>query len=95
MRRLNARCSASAREKSRPLGGGSARSPPRLALRQIRGDVSEVPQPWRALGEIALEPAHRRLFVLRRAALRVEMDELQEVFQRQVRELASSVLGQP
>ena len=40
-------------------------------------------------------PPPRRRLSLRGAALEVEVDELQEVFKRQVWELASRVLSQP
>ncbi len=63
--------------------------------RQLCGDLGEVPKSRRTFGQIPLEPAKRSSFVLRRSALRVQMDELQRVLEWQVREFASGVLGQP
>ena len=40
------------------------------------------------LGQVPLEPPHRRRLELRRSALGVEMEELQCVFERQVREFS-------
>jgi hypothetical protein len=51
-------------------------------------DLPEVPQARLALGEIPLEPAQRRLLILRRTALGVEMHELECVLEQEVRELA-------
>ena len=48
-----------------------------------------------ALLEVPPEPAQRRLLILRRPTLSIEMHELQRVLERQVRELASCVLCQP
>ena len=59
-----------------------------LPLRQIRRDLPEVPQARLALGEIPLDPAQRRLLILRRTALGVEMHELECVLEQKVRELA-------
>jgi hypothetical protein len=85
---------------SRPVTGNKPRLHPpalvlRLPLRWIRSDLREMSRSRRAFREVSLEPAQSRLLVLRRTALGVEMDELQEVFERQVREFASGVLGQP
>ena len=52
-----------------------------LALRQPMRDLREVLEPGRALGQVPLEPPHRRPLVLRRTTLRVEVDELQEIFE--------------
>ena len=62
---------------------------------QLSRNLREVLQRRRALREIPLEPAQRRPLVLRRPARGVEVDELQCVFEREVRELASGVLCQP
>jgi hypothetical protein len=48
-----------------------------------------------ALAEVPLEPAKRSLLVLRRSALGVEVDKLEEIFKRQVRKLAGRIFGQP
>ena len=52
-------------------------------------------QPRRALGQVPPEPPQRRSFVFRRAALSVEMDELEGVFEREFRQLAGRVLRRP
>ena len=44
-----------------------------VTLREARGDLREVLEPRRALRQVPLEPSHRRFFVLRCAALGVEM----------------------
>ena len=62
--------------------------------RQIRSDLREVLEPGPGFRQIPLEPPHRRLLVLRRSALGVEVDELC-VLERQVRTLASGVVGKP
>lgn len=52
-------------------------------------------EPRIGLRDATLEPAHRRLLVLRRSPLRVEMDELDQILKREVREFASGVFSQP
>ena len=47
-------------------------------------DLREVLEPRRALSQVPLEPAQRRLLVLRRAALGVEVDELQRILERRL-----------
>src|SRR5262249_44535353 len=69
--------------------------PVALSLRELARDLREVLQPGRALADVALEPAHRRLLVLRRSALGVQVDELERVLEREVRQLAGGVLCQP
>jgi hypothetical protein len=66
-----------------------------LALRQLVRDLREVPKPGGPLGQVPLEPPHRRPLVLRRSTLRVEVDELQEVVEWEVRKLTRCVLGHP
>ena len=66
-----------------------------LEAGQIRRQLREVLKLRRAFGQIALEPPHRRPLVLRRSALRVQVDELQGILEREVRQLAGGVLGQP
>ena len=51
-------------------------------------------EPRRAFSDVTLEPPQSRLLVVRRPALRVEMDEL-GVLEREGRELAGRVLGEP
>jgi hypothetical protein len=41
--------------------------------------------------EVPLQPPQRRALVLRRSALRVQLDELQLVFERKVREFSCCV----
>jgi len=50
--------------------------------RASRADRPSWAEPRRALSQIPLEPPHRCTLVLRRSALRVEMDELQRVLER-------------
>jgi hypothetical protein len=81
---------------SLPLGtAGQGRSGLTLELRETRRNLCEVPEPGRAFGQVPLKPAHRRLLVLRRSALRVELHELQGILERQVRQLAGCVLREP
>ena len=47
-----------------------------LSPREIPSDLGEVLKPWRALGQVTLEPAHRRTLVLRRPSLRVVREPL-------------------
>ncbi len=71
---------------AQPSRASAARLPDNLRERLERG---------RGLGQVPLEPPHRRLLVLRRPALGVEVDELQRVLERQVRELARCIFGHP
>jgi hypothetical protein len=64
-----------------------------LALGKGGRDLGEVLQPRRALGQIPLKPSQSCSLVLRRSALGVEMDKLERVLKRQVRQLAGGVLG--
>ena len=47
------------------------------------------------LDQVALQPPQRRLLVLRRTTLGVEVNSLERVLEREVREFASGVLGMP
>src|SRR5688572_17568816 len=64
-------------------------------LGEARGDLGDVTYARRAFGQVANEPAPRRGLELRRPSFRVEMDELQCVPERQVRELACRIFGHP
>jgi len=61
-----------------------SRREPALSVspRQIGCDLSEVLKPRRALGQVSLKPSHRGLLVLRRSALRVQVDELERVLEQ-------------
>jgi hypothetical protein len=63
----------------------------RRELCEVREELREVLESRRALAEVALEPAQRRLLVLRRPAISVELHELEGVLERYVRELPGSV----
>ena len=78
------------------------RDSPLVALARIglerceaRCDLRKVLEPGRAFCQVTLKPTHRRSLELRRSALGVEMDELEGVLERQVRQLARRVLGGP
>ena len=45
--------------------------------------------------EVAAEPPHHRLLVLRRPALRVQVDELESILEGEARQLAGGVLSHP
>jgi hypothetical protein len=77
------------------LPRSDSRVDPRLSLRQPLRELGEVLERRRLLGDVSLQPPHRRLLVLRRPALGIQVDELQKVRERQVREVAGGVLGQP
>ena len=55
----------------------------------------EVGQARLALREVPLEPPQGRLLILRAVWLRVQVDELQGVLERQLRDLPGGVLGTP
>jgi hypothetical protein len=82
---------ASSSRSSIRIRGAALGLPPR----QIRCDLREVLEPRRAFAQVTLEPTHRRPLVLRRSTLGVEVDERERLFERQVRELAGSVLSSP
>jgi hypothetical protein len=62
---------------------------------EIRGDLREVLEPGRAFRQIPPEPSQRRLLVLRRSPLGVEVDELEGIFEPEVRKFAGRILGHP
>jgi len=66
-------------------------SPVRVGLApcQLMRDLREVLESGRALGQVPLEPPQSCSLELRRSALRIEVDELEGVLERKVRELAS------
>jgi hypothetical protein len=55
----------------------------RVDTNEVRGKLGEVLKPGRAFRQVALEPAQRRPFVLRRAALGVQADKLERVLKRE------------
>jgi hypothetical protein len=52
-------------------------------------------EPGLVLREVALEPAHSGALVLRRTTLSVEVDELERVLERKVRQLTGGILSSP
>jgi hypothetical protein len=59
------------------------------------GVLREVPEPRCALSQVTLEPSERTTLVLGRAALRVQLDELEGILERELRKLTSRIFGHP
>ncbi len=76
-----------------PGGRLTVSSVTKFELRELGRDLREVLKPGRALGQVTLQPTHRRPLVLWRTTLRVEMDELQKILEWEVRQLAGGVLS--